>query len=910
MTNVLFSRSFSRALLALLLVWTVAMSGPMVGAQTIPPERLEQWQALSESQRQAILRSLNGNQRGARPASPANDAASETMPDAMTPVPEDQEPLQPDGLKPRDALAIGLLMAPEDARKIEHEGLSAAVGTRVYELDDAGFITLPKVGKVFLAGLNPDQVVLRLQSEPALRDFEITASLLPFASTGEASLEPFGYDLFRGGPSSFLPAAQLPVPTDYVLGAGDRIRVTLFGSTNSEFTLEVGRDGQVILPDSGPVSVAGLTFQQMRDELTRRIEAQGIGVKSAISMGELRTIQVFVLGAVERPGTYTVNGLSTMTHAIFASGGLLTSGSMRDVQLKRNNRIRRRLDLYDVLLRGNTAADVRLSSGDVIFVPSVGPRVSVLGEVLRPAIYEIKGESSAAEVFELAGGLLPTAFAQSIHVQRYAQNGDRTLINFPATAAGTTTLRGGDVVEVMSALDDVVNSVRLMGHVQREYSAQWRTGLRLTDVISSVQQLKPGADQNYVLIHRRDPETLLSRLLSASLRDALDNPGTWMDPVLTPRDEIMVLASSRDRAASIAPLLDRLRQQARSGEPAPIATVVGPVVSPGEYPLQPGMRVKDLVRAAGGLLESAYSERLELTRQVLEQPEAVGGGLSAPRRTTTHQFVTIAESGDVDSNPLLRPYDFLTVREIPQWRNQETVLLEGEVRFPGIYAVRRGEYLSDVIQRAGGLTSYAFAEGSVFLRSELREREEEQLERLADRVRSEISSMPVDQAQQRSLAEQILVQIESSEPVGRLVIDLDGLLSRPANNAVDILVKDGDRLLIPTRSQEVTVIGEVQYATSHIYTPGLDRQGYILNSGGVTANADVGRIYVVRSNGNVVASSRSRWFGQRGANLEIRPGDTIVVPLDADRVSALSLWSSVTQIVYNIGVAAAAVASF
>jgi protein involved in polysaccharide export with SLBB domain len=275
-------------------------------------------------------------------------------------------------------------------------------------------------------------------------------------------------------------------------------------------------------------------------------------------------------------------------------------------------------------------------------------------------------------------------------------------------------------------------------------------------------------------------------------------------------------------------------------------------------------------------------------------------------------------AGDASADLALEPFDQLTIRQVSQWGRKGSVTLEGEVRFPGRYPIEPGETLSALIARAGGLTDLAFAEGSVFLRDDLREREREQIERLITRLESDLAVMMLQAGQAAAIqgvrgpdqsvavGQSILGQLRRAEPLGRLVIDLPGLLA--GNKELDVILRDGDRLHVPEIKQEVMVLGEVQYPTSHLIRAGLDRDAYVAASGGLTVNADEERIYVVRANGAVVGTSGSKWFSRSGG-VEMRPGDAIVVPLDVDRVPALALWQSSTSIIYNLAVAVAALGS-
>jgi len=319
------------------------------------------------------------------------------------------------------------------------------------------------------------------------------------------------------------------------------------------------------------------------------------------------------------------------------------------------------------------------------------------------------------------------------------------------------------------------------------------------------------------------------------------------------------------------------------------------------YPLEPGMRVSDLLRAGGGMRDAAYATDAELTRY-----EVVNGEYRETELITVNLAGLLR--GDAGADVTLAPYDFLSIKEVSRWRGEESVTLGGEVTFPGTYPIRRGETLTSVLERAGGLTDLAFPEGSVFTREELKEREQRQIEVLASRVERDLAALSVTDPQSANTlttGQALVTQLRSSVPTGRWAIRLDEIVA--GNKEADIVLKDGDVLLVPDQRQEVTVLGEVQYATSHVFSRALSRDDYIDRSGGITQRADKKRIYVVRANGEVVANGGASWF-RRDAGGEIRPGDSIVVPLDVDQ--PLVRWSSITQIIYNLALGAAAVASF
>lgn len=726
-------------------------------------------------------------------------------------------------------------------------------------------------------------------------------------AAAEHGLRPFGYELFAGEPSTFAPATDIPIPIDYVIGPGDTIELQFFGAQNAIYTLTVTREGVLNMPELGPITVGGLRFSELQQTLQQRVSEQLIGVRASISMGRLRSIRIFILGDAYRPGSYTVSSLSTLTNALFVSGGIKTIGSLRNVQLKRDGQLVTTLDLYDLLLRGDTSRDSRLQPGDVIFIPPIGPTVGVDGEVRRPAIYELNGERTARDVLNLAGGLLPTAYPKASQVDRISENKERTVVDVDlSTAAGLSfALAGDDVLRVYSVLERKQDIVLLEGRVFRQGAYQWTQGMRITDLVRSLDDLQPGADPGYLLVRREIPGTMNIEVVSADLSAALRAPNSAANIELRPKDLVRVFALESNRSDIVRPLVDELRSQSTRAAPTQVVTISGRVKTPGEYPLEPEMRISDLLRAGGGLAEAAYAVEAELTRY------SVGTGEVRQTALINIDLSRIV-AGDTSADINLAAYDVLNVKEIPQWRDLESVRIDGEVRFPGTYPIRRGERLSSVIERAGGLTEISFADGAVFLRTKLRQREQEQLDELRERLESEANiaaSSETDGPDDAAARQALLAQLDSTVATGRLVIDLPRILQGGHTSDADVVLEDGDRLLVPQRSQTVTIIGEVQFPTSHIYEPNVSRDEYIERSGGTSQNADKKRIYIVRADGAVVANSGSRFFRNRGGR-DIRPGDTIVVPVDADQIRQLTLWTNVSTIIYNIGVAAAAVASF
>jgi polysaccharide biosynthesis/export protein len=945
-----------RVLWILAAVWVMTGSGPAV-SQVPTADQLEQLRSMSPEDREALLEQLGlggavlgDSVLGGESASDTDDETARrgtrntregTGTDRLRgePMTMADRLLADKILRPEDSLLIDIDFKKDKPPRIESPGpgmpgitipgvpapviegpereelqklIDLVRSRNPYQLDSSGTLLLPGFAPMMLAGLNEEQATHRMSSVIAFIKLDIKITKLPLRKSGVSGLNPFGYDLFKDSTSTFAPVTDVPVPADYILGPGDRLNVQLFGSQNRMLRLVVGRDGRINFPELGPIGVGGRSYESVASDLELRVERQMIGVRASVGMGDTRSIRVFVMGEANRPGSYTVSGLSTISSALYAAGGIKVIGSLRDIQLKRQGAIVRRFDLYDLLLRGDTGDDTKLMPGDVIFIPPVQATVAVDGEVHRPAIYELKGTTTVADVVQLAGGVTTNADTSRAALVRVNDRRARVVVNVPLDEPGGRgeLVRNGDSLRVLRLRPTLDQGVTLEGHVFNPAPVAWHEGLRLTDVIGSVDELKPNADLNYILVRRELPPDRRVVMLSADLAAALREPQSAKNFALLPRDRLIVFDMESGRRQALDPLLEEVRRQARIDQPSEIVRIDGRVKARGDYPLEPNMRISDLLRAGGGLQDAAYGAKAELTRYRVNNDMRQTELLEIDLAAVLH--------GDQSADLTLQPFDFLNVKEVPEWSVQEKVTLAGEVRFPGRYPIKRGETLRSVLERAGGLTSLAFPSGSVFTRVELREREQQQIDRLAERLQSDLASSALraaaanqGQGGQSALAvgQTLLSQLKGTKAVGRLVIDLNSVLDSPPGSDNDIVMREGDELIVPKQKQEVTVIGEVQNTTSHFYRENLTRDDYIGLSGGATGKADRGRIYIVRADGSVVSSENAGWF-RRSGQVAMRPGDTIVVPLDTERMPALPMWQAVTGILYNLAIAAAAVNSF
>ena len=723
---------------------------------------------------------------------------------------------------------------------------------------------------------------------------------------GKKDLKPFGYDLFANVPNTFASSANIPVSSDYLLGPGDELEIFFYGKLNQSFTVEINRDGQVDFPELGPVVLAGLTFGEAKELLRSQVASKIIGTQINISMGALRSIQIFVLGEAYKPGAYMVSSLATITHALMSSGGVSDIASLRNIELKRAGKVVARLDLYELLLFGETSGDVRLQSSYVIYIPTVGDLVSIGGEVLRPAIYELKGQTKAQELLKLAGGMNSTAYGKEAKIERVNGSGFMTVVDIDLTSASGegTSLVAGDYLHIGAVTDFKRDIVSTEGYFNHPGDFAWRAGMRVSDLINSVDQFPPDVDLDFGLLVREIAGGLGLQAYKLDIRAVLSDPDSAANRELLSRDRLLVFAAFEDRAEILEPVLEQLRLQSRLGGSAKVVTARGEVRFPGDYPLIDGMTMADLIAAAGGLTEGAYKYSSEVSRTDFSDPE---------RAATVS--ISVALTDNAGANFVLSPLDNALFKTVPDYRDQSIITLAGEVKFPGEYPFARGETLTSVIDRAGGFTDLAFTSGAIFTRTALKTREEQELERLekklteevkAEQLRAANADVKVD-AEADRLRQEALDQLGNAEAVGRLVIPLQNIVDGIAD---DLVLEDGDALSIPGFRQEVSIVGEVQQPTSYLYSRGLAVQDYIDLSGGVLKSADKKGVYLVKASGQVIMPKRSLFrFGSKNAVVE--PGDTIVVPLDTDdkKLSGIALLTEVSQIVYQLSLGAAAINS-
>jgi protein involved in polysaccharide export with SLBB domain len=692
---------------------------------------------------------------------------------------------------------------------------------------------------------------------------ELYSQIVP----ASGKLRRFGSETFQFGTGNVnqLPI-DLPAGPDYVLGPGDSVVVNIWGVQSNRLERLVDRQGQIALPEAGTVTVNGLTMSQAQSAIQQALGTQFQNEHVELSLGKVRTVRVYVVGDVQRPGAYDVSSLSTALNALYAAGGPTSRGSLRLLKHYRGQQLIREIDLYDLLLHGVRSDLERLLPGDTIQVPTVGPQVTVAGMVRRPAIYELKGEQNLNEVLALAGELLVSASLEEVRVERVEAHDRRTTLSVrvPDGAQGTAAelpvfkVQDGDNVTVAPILPYNNEVVYLDGHIFKPGPYAWHEGMTLNDILHSYKDVMP-EPASYAEVIRLQPPDLRPETISFDLSELL----IGNDPIaLQPFDVVRVFG--------------------RYEIDPPRVSIYGEVLRPGEYPMSEGMTVSGLVRMAGSFRRSAYRKEADLSSYEIENNEKV---------LVRHSVVDIAKAleGDRSADPVLQPGDVVGIRQLTGWEDiGASVTIDGEVRFPGTYGIEKDESLSSVLERAGGLRDDAYPAGAELERVAVRQMEENNRQEMIRRIESTLptvsAGLSTPQDQQNLLQtmqqqqQQVLASLRTHASSGRLVIKISPELSQWEKTPADVQMRAGDRLSIPKRPDFVLVSGQVYNATGITYRPGKDARWYLRQAGGVTRDGDKRNIFIVHADGSVVGDQGSVFFGNSVLDLRLHPGDSIVVP--------------------------------
>jgi protein involved in polysaccharide export with SLBB domain len=692
-------------------------------------------------------------------------------------------------------------------------------------------------------------------------------------STGRV-LPLYGYDLFRGVPSTFSPVDNVPVTPDYAIGPGDELYIRGWGQVDIDYRTTVDRNGTISIPRVGVINVGGIKYSDLTDFVKTAVGRVFRNFELTVTMGQLRSIQIFVVGQARRPGSYTVSSLSTLVNAVFAAGGPSKRGSMRVIQLKRDGKVVTELDLYDLLVYGDKSKDAALLPGDVIYFAPAGPLAALAGSVKTPGIFELKGDTTLAKLLEFSGGLATTAQLRTATIERIDDQRNRVVDKISLDAAGLVKpLKDGDLVTVFPISPKFENAVTLRGNVALPLRYPFKKGMHVRDLIP-------------------DREALITR-----------------DYYL--KKNLTVLPVFGDE-------LDETRQ--RGGQPFL-----------GDQQRLLGGATDGTLRPDGTLRRTERRDAQQLRTEVKNLMSEINWQYAVIERLNNNDLTTqllpfnlgkAVLEGDPDNDLPLQPGDIVTIFSkddisVPADKRTKFVRVEGEFVNSGVYQVQADDTLGKLIRRVGGLTPSAYLFGAEFTRESTRVEQQKNYEQTLNRLEQEADLQAAERsrnviapedvqaiAAQTAAQKAAIARLRQVKPIGRIVLELPE--EPKLEDLPDIPLEDGDRIYVPPQPLTVSVYGSVFTEASFLYRKDKSASDYLAQAGGPTKRADKSQMFVLRANG-AVAGSESGWFGRSLAIGRVMPGDTIVVPEDYDRTTFVKNLKDWTQILYQFGLGVAAI---
>lgn len=661
------------------------------------------------------------------------------------------------------------------------------------------------------------------------------------------SIKVFGRDIFYSSNLTFEPSMNIATPTDYRLGPGDQVVIEVWGASEANIVQKVTPDGYISIPDVGPIAVNGLTVQAASNRIRAKLSKIYSGMKTAnvdlstnvkVSLGQIRTIQVNIMGEVARPGTYALSSFSTVFHALYKAGGVSPIGSLRNIKVVRGGRTVATIDVYDYILQGRSHTDIRLQEGDVILASPYEALVMIQGKIKRPMYYEMKSSESIATLINYAGGFSDDAYASSITVER-SNAKERTICTVDEMHYNDFKMKDGDVVSIGAILDRYDNRVEIKGAVYRPGSYAIGQDIRtVRDLILKADGLLEEAFTNRGVLHRENPDRKLE-IISVNTKGILD--GTEPDIALQKNDALFI--------PSIYDL-----------EAKGTLEINGEVFAPGIFPFAANTKLEDLIIMAGGLTEAASTVRVDVTRRFTDNKS------TKKQKEISETYTFSVKDGFViegEQGFILEPYDQVFVRRSPGYTPKINVTINGEVEFEGNYALNeRNERLSDVIKQAGGLTEFAYLEGA---RLERQLTYEEYLQA------KELMAMMVSNNKVDGNDSIIVPEVTRTYPVG---INLVEIMKNP-HSAIDPVLHDGDVIIIPQLMTTVSISGSVRKPNSIVYDPKKDLKDYISEAGGYAERARKSGTFILYPNGHI------KELGRNASAKNIIGGSKIIVPQKA-----------------------------
>lgn len=660
----------------------------------------------------------------------------------------------------------------------------------------------------------------------------------------DKELQVFGAYLFNNENLTFEPQVNIQTPKNYEIGFGDQLLIHIWGNSQNNYQLRVNNNGQIIIPDLGPVYVAGLSFDEAEKKIVKNLTSiyadmggDNPGTFAQLNMGQLRSIRVNLLGEVVTPGTYTLPVTATVFNGLYLSGGPNEIGSFRNIKVIRDNKVEKLIDIYKLLVDADPSDNITLKDGDIIFVPPVEKNVVVNGEFKRNGIFEIKEGEMLNDLVRFAGGFNAAAYTANTQIIRQTQSGQQ-IIDVAFNQLNTTPLVKGDTIQNSLITDRFENRVSIEGAVYHPGEYEWTEGLTLAQLINKADQLLPEAFKGRGLITRYNAD----RTTSAIAFDVKDISSGKQNIVLQADDEVLIKTH-----------FDMKEQ--------PYITVNGEVLDPGAFNWSKNMTLGDAIFLAGGLTEGADSTFIEIARRLSYRDATV--------LSDTIGHVLIAnisrglQFGKNDAEMILQPWDQVSVRTAPNFRQNESVIISGEVTYAGAYAITNKQMrISDLVEMAGGYTPKAYLEGAT-------------LNRFSEELGSE-----------------------------QVAINLQDILNNPKDSK-DLLLKNGDQLNIPEFMQTVKIIGSVQNPFSITYETGRNARYYVNRTGGFQSQANKSKTYVQYPNGET-AVTKGFIFKRYP---KVTPGSVVVVPEKVEKERNQGAWLAIASTMASLAVSIATIVS-
>ena len=666
----------------------------------------------------------------------------------------------------------------------------------------------------------------------------------------------FGHDIFNNKLLSFEPNMNIATPQDYVLGPGDQLVIDVYGASQKSYQLTVSPEGTVTVPDYGPITVSGMTVAAANSRIRASLGSRYSSSSLKVSVGQTRTILVNVMGEVVQPGTYHLSAFASVFHALYAAGGINDLGTLRNVRVLRGGNLVTIVDIYEYILNGRLAGNIRLKDGDVIQVGPYDCLVNVMGNVKRPMYYEMRANESVSTLLKYAGGFSGDAYRKSVRLIR--KSGERFgVFNIDEFEQASFKVADGDAVQVDAMLDRFENMVEISGAVFRP--GQYRLGEQVTTVRGLIEQadgLTEDAFTAHAVLHRMRADRSLE-IIPVDVAGIMG--GTVADIPLANEDVLFIPTQSE--------LISNRYVQ-----------INGEVLSPGRFQWAANMTIEDLVMKAGGLTDAASVAKVTVSRRLVD-PKATEATSDLAK---TYSF-SLKDGFVIDGTPgfTLEPYDIVQVFRSPGFHTPRTITVEGEVNFAGSYTLeKKNQRLSDLVKMAGGITEDAYVEGA---RLERRMNETE-------RARLRIAMQTVRMSQESD--DSVAVEKVQQSDVYRVGIRLEEALKNPGGDA-DVVLREGDRLIIPEYEGTVKISGDVMYPNTVAYTDGKDYRWYVRQSGGFGDRAKKRKAYVIYPNGTMA---------QVNHGAKITPGCEIIVPSKPKREAITTAqWVGIGSTVASIG---------